>query len=103
MTKVLRFLAICTLGVALATSSIAWAQTYKTVDFPGAGGHHSKRRTRSAGHQRRQLDGRRRRDTWFYVNQEGRIHIVRPSGFHTDDSQLHQPAENHRGRLQRFG
>jgi hypothetical protein len=36
MTKVLRFLAICTLGVAMATSSIAWAQTYATVDFPGA-------------------------------------------------------------------
>ena len=36
MTKVLRFLAICTVGVALATSSIAWAQTYTTVDYPGA-------------------------------------------------------------------
>ena len=36
MIKVFRFLAICTIGVAFATSSIAWAQTYTTVDFPGA-------------------------------------------------------------------
>ncbi len=35
MTKVLRFLAICTIGV-LATSSIAWAQSYTQVDYPGA-------------------------------------------------------------------
>ena len=36
MNKVLRFLAICTIGAAFATLSIAWAQTYTTVDFPGA-------------------------------------------------------------------
>ena len=36
MTKVFRFLAICTIGIAFATSSIAWAQTYTAVDFPGA-------------------------------------------------------------------
>src|SRR5580692_5503780 len=36
MTKVFRFLAICTIGVALATSSIAWAQTYTAVNSPGA-------------------------------------------------------------------
>ena len=36
MTKVFRFLAICTIGVALATSSIAWAQTYTAVNYPGA-------------------------------------------------------------------
>ena len=36
MIKVFRFLAICTIGVALATSSIAWAQTYTTINFPGA-------------------------------------------------------------------
>jgi len=36
MTKVLRFVAMCTMSVALATLSIAWAQSYTTVDFPGA-------------------------------------------------------------------
>jgi len=36
MTSVFRFVATCTLGVALATFSIASAQTYKTIDFPGA-------------------------------------------------------------------
>jgi hypothetical protein len=36
MIKVSRFLAICTIGAALATSSIAWAQTYTQVDYPGA-------------------------------------------------------------------
>ena len=36
MNKVFRFLAICTIGAALATSSVAWAQSYTTVDFPGA-------------------------------------------------------------------
>jgi hypothetical protein len=36
MIKVLRFLAICTIGAAFATSSIAWAQTYTQVDYPGA-------------------------------------------------------------------
>ena len=36
MTKVFRCLAICTMAAAFATLSIAWAQTYKTVDFPGA-------------------------------------------------------------------
>jgi hypothetical protein len=36
MIKVLRLLAICTIGAAFATSSIAWAQTYTQVDYPGA-------------------------------------------------------------------
>ena len=36
MTSVFRFVATCTIGVALATFSIASAQTYKTIDFPGA-------------------------------------------------------------------
>jgi len=36
MNKVFRFLAICTTSVALATFSIAWAQSYTTYDFPGA-------------------------------------------------------------------
>jgi hypothetical protein len=36
MIKVFRFLAICTISVALATLSIAWAQSYTTVDYPGA-------------------------------------------------------------------
>ena len=36
MIKMFRFLAICTIGVALATSSIAWAQTYTPVNYPGA-------------------------------------------------------------------
>ena len=35
MIKVFRFLAICTIGVAFA-SSIASAQTFTTIDFPGA-------------------------------------------------------------------
>jgi hypothetical protein len=36
MIKVFRLLAICTIGAAFATSSIAWAQSYTTVDYPGA-------------------------------------------------------------------
>ncbi len=36
MIKVFRFVAVCTISVAFATLSIAWAQTYTTVDFPGA-------------------------------------------------------------------
>jgi hypothetical protein len=36
MSKIFRFLAICTTSVAFATLSIAWAQTYTTYDFPGA-------------------------------------------------------------------
>ena len=36
MIKIFRFLAICMIGVAVATSSIAWAQTYTKVDYPGA-------------------------------------------------------------------
>jgi uncharacterized membrane protein len=36
MVKVFRFLAICMISVAFATLSMAWAQTYTTVDFPGA-------------------------------------------------------------------
>jgi len=34
MIKVLRFVAMCAIGVAFATLSIAWAQTYKQVDVP---------------------------------------------------------------------
>ena len=34
MIKVFRFLVMCTISVAFA--SIAWAQTYTTIDFPGA-------------------------------------------------------------------
>src|SRR5580693_5372608 len=34
MVKVFRFLAVCTISIAFA--SIASAQTYKTIDFPGA-------------------------------------------------------------------
>lgn len=36
MIRVLRLFAICTISVAFATSSIAPAQTYTQVDFPGA-------------------------------------------------------------------
>jgi hypothetical protein len=36
MNKMFRCLAICTIGVAFATLSIAWAQSYTTVDYPGA-------------------------------------------------------------------
>ena len=36
MTQVFRFVAMCAIGVALATFSIASAQTYTTIDFPGA-------------------------------------------------------------------
>lgn len=36
MHKVFRFLATSAISVAFATLSIAWAQSYKTVDFPGA-------------------------------------------------------------------
>ena len=35
MIKIIRFLAICTISAALA-SSIAWAQTYTAVNYPGA-------------------------------------------------------------------
>jgi hypothetical protein len=36
MTKVFRFLAICTITIAFATLSIASGQTYTQVDYPGA-------------------------------------------------------------------
>ena len=36
MVKLFRLLAFCTASIALATASIAWAQTYTTVDYPGA-------------------------------------------------------------------
>ena len=36
MTKVFHLMAACTISVVLATSSIAPAQTYTTIDFPGA-------------------------------------------------------------------
>src|ERR1700689_5642146 len=35
MNKVFRFLAMCAIGFAFATMSVS-AQTYKTVDYPGA-------------------------------------------------------------------
>jgi len=36
MIKVFRFVAVCAITFAFATLSIAWAQSYTTVDFPGA-------------------------------------------------------------------
>ncbi len=36
MIRIFRFLAICTIGAALAASPTAWAQTYTPVDYPGA-------------------------------------------------------------------
>jgi hypothetical protein len=36
MIKLSRFMAICTIGAAVAASSFGWAQTYTTVDYPGA-------------------------------------------------------------------
>src|ERR1700751_3615444 len=36
MTKRFRFLAMCAISVAMATLPIASAQTYTTIDFPGA-------------------------------------------------------------------
>ena len=36
MITVFRFVKICTILVAFATLSIAWAQTYTTIDYPGA-------------------------------------------------------------------
>jgi hypothetical protein len=36
VNKTYRFLAITAISVALATSFVAWAQSYTTVDFPGA-------------------------------------------------------------------
>ncbi len=36
MIKVFRFVAVCTISAAFAISSIAWAQSYTTVDYPGA-------------------------------------------------------------------
>jgi len=36
VNKLFRSLAVCAISVACATLSIAWAQTYTTVDFPGA-------------------------------------------------------------------
>jgi hypothetical protein len=36
MTKAFRFVAVCTITIAFATFSIALAQTYTIVDFPGA-------------------------------------------------------------------
>jgi hypothetical protein len=36
MIKVFRFVAMCAIGVAFSTLSIALAQTYTTIDFPGA-------------------------------------------------------------------
>jgi hypothetical protein len=36
MIKVFRFVAFCSIGVALATCSIVSAQTYRTIDYPGA-------------------------------------------------------------------
>jgi hypothetical protein len=36
VNKAFRFLAMCVICTAFATLSIAWAQAYKTIDFPGA-------------------------------------------------------------------
>lgn len=36
MNKTFRFLTICAASMAFATLSVTWAQTYKTIDFPGA-------------------------------------------------------------------
>jgi hypothetical protein len=36
MIKVFRFVVVCTISVAFATLSIAWAQTYTAYDYPGA-------------------------------------------------------------------
>jgi len=36
MIRVLRFVAVCAITVVFATLSIAWAQTYTLVDYPGA-------------------------------------------------------------------
>ena len=36
MSKAFRLSVLCMITVAFATSSIAWAQTYTTVDYPGA-------------------------------------------------------------------
>jgi hypothetical protein len=36
MSKLFRFLVICAIGAAGAASSMAWAQTYIRVDYPGA-------------------------------------------------------------------
>src|SRR5215831_4162932 len=36
--NVFRLLAMCTIGAALATASIAWAQTWTQYDYPGASG-----------------------------------------------------------------
>lgn len=36
MTKVSRFIAMCTIGAAVAVPSFAWAQTYTSVHYPGA-------------------------------------------------------------------
>lgn len=36
MIKTFRFLVLCTVVVTLATASIAWAQSYTTIDYPGA-------------------------------------------------------------------
>lgn len=36
MTKVSRFIAMCTIGATVAVPSFAWAQTYTSVHYPGA-------------------------------------------------------------------
>jgi hypothetical protein len=36
VNKTFRFLTICAVSMAFATLSVAWTQTYKTIDFPGA-------------------------------------------------------------------
>ncbi len=36
MSKVFRFVAVCAITVGFATWSIAWAQTYITINYPGA-------------------------------------------------------------------
>jgi uncharacterized membrane protein len=36
VNKLFRFLAMCAISLAFATLSMAWAQTYQTINFPGA-------------------------------------------------------------------
>ena len=89
MIKVFRFLVMCTISVAFA--SIASAQTYKQVDCPWCAiATDTKRRAQSAGHERRWLYRHIWCHSWFHVNGERRIHVVRSSGLHIHPTQLHQ-------------
>ncbi len=85
MIKVFRFLAVCTISVAFSTLSIAWAQTYTAVNFPGAtlteliGGPNPQ--GTSVGGYTLTAGGASAR---FYVKERG-IYAVRPTGFHVYD------------------